>query len=210
MLDHWTLWSSSWLWKFFHWFSLIIKFVCSSYCLGLSSSTQFDYNFLEFMDFIGKLRNEVGCRMCKWWSAHFRSSGWRNEMGAECANGGWWAVFRNSGWRSGETLGFIIFVFSIFDAVILQINLWSGWSIKLALYGWEALACVVGTLTLLIFIIFFYSCCSEEDIYWIVEPMEPIAVDYWTYYKALCFVTFPFTVFLMRSSWNGCSLFYWL
>jgi len=44
----------------------------------------------------------------------------RNEVGARCANGGWWAGFRNSGCRSGETLSFIFFVFSIFTTVILQ------------------------------------------------------------------------------------------
>ena len=56
-------------------------------------------SFLEFMGFTGKLRNEVG---------------------AECANGGSGQVSETVGWRPGESLGFIIFVCSIFIVVILH------------------------------------------------------------------------------------------
>jgi len=52
--------------------------------------------FLNFLGFTGKLRNEVG---------------------AGCANGGWWAAFGNSGWGYGQTLGLIIFAFIIFIPV---------------------------------------------------------------------------------------------
>jgi len=41
----------------------------------------------------------------------------RNEVGAGCANGGWWAAFGNSGWGYGQTLGLIIFAFIIFIPV---------------------------------------------------------------------------------------------